>query len=153
MSGMPGVRRYHGPLAVGAGIAVVLAGAWALLAGHGAAFLAAVRGVSWWTLVLAVGLHLVAVVARSEAWHVSVRAAGSTLGRRCCYQVASLGFAANVVAPSFGTALTALLVASALSLFDYRYSLSAVILLPAAAALAVSALLRAGPSARFGPAR
>jgi hypothetical protein len=52
-----------------------------------------------------------------------------------------------------GTALTALLVASALSLFDYRYSLSAVILLPAAAALAVSALLRAGPPARFGPVR
>jgi uncharacterized membrane protein YbhN (UPF0104 family) len=102
---MPGVRRYHGRLAVGAGIAVVLAGAWALLAGHGAAFLAAVRGVSWWTLVVAVGLHVVAVVARSEAWHVSVRAAGSRLGRRCCYQVASLGFAANVVAPSFGTAL------------------------------------------------
>jgi hypothetical protein len=41
------------------------------------------------------------------------------------------------------TVLTALLVASALSLFDYRYGLGATILLPAAAGLAVTALLRA----------
>jgi hypothetical protein len=40
--------------------------------------------------------------------------------------------------------LTALAVASLLSVFDYRYSLSAVILLPAAAALAGTALLE-GP--------
>jgi hypothetical protein len=39
-------------------------------------------------------------------------------------------------------ALTALLVASALSAFDYRYGLGATILLPAAAALAASALMR-----------
>jgi hypothetical protein len=36
---------------------------------------------------------------------------------------------------------TTLLVASALSIFDYRYGLLAIILLPAAGALAVTALL------------
>ncbi len=41
-----------------------------------------------------------------------------------------------------GCALTLLAVAAALSLFDYRYELGAVILLPAAAALAATALLR-----------
>jgi uncharacterized membrane protein YbhN (UPF0104 family) len=99
------VRRYHGPLAAAVGLALVVAGAAFVLAGHGAAFVGAVRGVSRWTLVLAVGLHVVAVVARSEAWAVSVRAAGARLGRRCCYQFASLGFAANVIAPSLGTAV------------------------------------------------
>jgi uncharacterized membrane protein YbhN (UPF0104 family) len=99
------VRRYHGPLAAGVGLALVLAGAAFVLAGHGAAFVGAVRGVSRWTLVLAVALHVVAVIARSEAWGVSVRAAGARLGRRSCYQLASLGFAANVIAPSLGTAV------------------------------------------------
>jgi hypothetical protein len=45
-------------------------------------------------------------------------------------------------------ALTALLIASALSIFDYRYGFGAAILLPAAAALAGTSLLRprvAGP--------
>jgi uncharacterized membrane protein YbhN (UPF0104 family) len=102
---MPRPRRYQGPLAATVGIALVVAVACFVLAGHGAAFLAALGGVSWWTLVLAVGLHVVAVVARSEAWTVSVRAAGASVSRRCCYQVASLGFAANVLAPSLGTAV------------------------------------------------
>jgi hypothetical protein len=41
-----------------------------------------------------------------------------------------------------GAALTLLVVASALSLFDYRYGLGATILLPAAAALAGTAAVR-----------
>jgi uncharacterized membrane protein YbhN (UPF0104 family) len=102
---MPNTHRYHGRLAAGLGIAGIFAGACLLLAGRGSGFVDAVRGISWWTLALAAGLHVVALVARSEAWTTSVRAAGSTLDRRRCYQVASFGFAANVMAPSLGTAV------------------------------------------------
>jgi hypothetical protein len=83
----------------------LLAGLFGMLAGHRAAFVEAVGNVSWASLVVAALLHLVTVVARSEAWATSVDAAGVRLDRRSIYQVASLGFAANVLAPSLGTAL------------------------------------------------
>ena len=60
------------------GIAL-LAGLVAVLAGHRAAFVGAVRNVSWASLVVAVLLHLATVVARSEAWATSVDAAGVRL--------------------------------------------------------------------------
>jgi uncharacterized membrane protein YbhN (UPF0104 family) len=90
------------PIALGAAL---LAGLVAVLAGHRAAFLEAVRNVSWASLVVAALLHLGTVIARSEAWATSVHAAGVRLDRRSIYQIASLGFAANVLAPSLGTAL------------------------------------------------
>jgi uncharacterized membrane protein YbhN (UPF0104 family) len=75
------------------------------LAGHRRAFLDAIVGVPSATLVLAAALHVGSVVARSEAWTVSVRAAGGTLDRRGSYQIASLGFAANVLSASLGAAV------------------------------------------------
>jgi hypothetical protein len=75
------------------------------LASHRDAFVGAIHDVPLVTLLLAAGLHVVTVVARSEAWAVSVRAAGGTLRRRGAYQIASLSFAANVVSPSLGTAV------------------------------------------------
>lgn len=77
----------------------------AALASHRQAFAHAIGSVAYATLLLAAALHLVSVVARSEAWTVSVRAAGGTLRRRPSYQVASLGFAANVLSPSLATAV------------------------------------------------
>ncbi len=85
--------------------AALIAGMLVALAGHRRAFLDAVVGVPSGTLLLAAALHLVSVVARSEAWTVSVRAAGGTLDRRSSYQIASLGFAANVVSGSLGAAV------------------------------------------------
>jgi uncharacterized membrane protein YbhN (UPF0104 family) len=83
----------------------LLAGLAGVLAGHRAAFVHAVGNASWESLALAALLHLGTVVARSEAWATSVDAAGVRLDRRSIYQVASLGYAANVLAPSLGTAL------------------------------------------------
>jgi len=102
--------RFRVPRAVRRGVAVVLglallAGLVGVLAGHRAAFVGAVRDVSWPSLVVAALLHLGTIVARSEAWATSVDAAGVRLDRRSIYQVASLGFAANVLAASLGTAL------------------------------------------------
>ena len=59
------------------------------------------------------------------------------LAALCC--AAGAGGCGSTPRCSPRCAVTALLVASALSLFDYRYELAAVILLPPAAALAVVA--------------
>ncbi|HEY7077695.1 MAG TPA: lysylphosphatidylglycerol synthase domain-containing protein [Solirubrobacteraceae bacterium] len=102
--------RFKVPCAVRRGLSVAVA--VALLGGllasvheHRGSVAAAVGNVSWTSLLVAALLHLVTIVARSEAWAVSVDAAGARLGRRSIYQVASLGFAANALAPSLGTAL------------------------------------------------
>jgi uncharacterized membrane protein YbhN (UPF0104 family) len=83
--------------------AALIAGMLLALASHRRAFVHAIDGAPYATLLLAVVLHLGSVVARSEAWMVSVRAAGGRLTRRDSYQIASLGFAANVLSPSLGT--------------------------------------------------
>ena len=77
----------------------------AMLVRHGPQFADAVRRVSFSALLIAAGLHVVTVVARSEAWTVSLRAAGGRLERRSIYQVASLGFAANMLSTALGTAV------------------------------------------------
>jgi hypothetical protein len=85
--------------------AAVIGGMLVALASHRRAFVDALDDAAFGTLLLAAALHLGSVVARSEAWTVSVHAAGGTLGRRGSYQIASLGFAANVLSPSLGTAV------------------------------------------------
>jgi uncharacterized membrane protein YbhN (UPF0104 family) len=82
----------------------LLAGIAVTLGSHRQAFVGAIGEVPLATLLLMAGLHVGSVVARSEAWSVSVTAAGGTLPRRSAYQVASLSYAANLVAPSLGTA-------------------------------------------------
>jgi uncharacterized membrane protein YbhN (UPF0104 family) len=83
----------------------LLAGMCSVFSAHQHAFAHAVKDVSYGTLLLAAGIHVLSLLARSEAWSASVRAAGGKLGRRESYQVASLGFAANVMSPSLGTAM------------------------------------------------
>jgi uncharacterized membrane protein YbhN (UPF0104 family) len=95
------LRRCLTPLLAAGLIAAMLAA----LASHRQAFSDAIGGVAYATLLLAAALHVVSVVARSEAWTASVHAAGGTLCRRASYQIASLGFAANVLSPSLGTAV------------------------------------------------
>ena len=85
--------------------AALIGGMVLALASHRRAFVHAIDGATFATLMLAAALHLGSVLARSEAWMVSVRAAGGKLGRRGFYQIASLGFAANVLSPSLGPAV------------------------------------------------
>jgi uncharacterized membrane protein YbhN (UPF0104 family) len=87
---------------VAAGLLVAIV---AMLVHHGPQFADAVRRVSLTALLIAAGLHVVTIVARSEAWTVSLRAAGGRLERRSIYQVASLGFAANMLSTALGTAV------------------------------------------------
>jgi uncharacterized membrane protein YbhN (UPF0104 family) len=85
--------------------AVLLAAITATLAHHRQDFGRAMGTVPLTALLAAVVLHVATVVARTEAWVVSVRAAGATTERRTLFQIASLGFAANVISGSIGAAV------------------------------------------------
>jgi uncharacterized membrane protein YbhN (UPF0104 family) len=55
-------------------------------------------------LLVATVLQLVALVSRTEAWHVCVTAAGGHAGRRRLYRAASVGYVASQVSHHLGTA-------------------------------------------------
>src|SRR5918996_3216892 len=61
-----------------------------LLAGRRDEFAAALS-VAAWVLVVTVLLQIVALLARSEAWHLSIEAAGGTVDRRILYRASSMG--------------------------------------------------------------
>jgi uncharacterized membrane protein YbhN (UPF0104 family) len=77
--------------------------AWAL-AGRRDDFTAALSSAPLWVLLGAVALQLLALVARSEAWHASVTAAGGTVSRRRLYRAASTGNLASILNTQLGTA-------------------------------------------------
>jgi hypothetical protein len=52
----------------------------------------------------AVSLQVLALVARSEAWHGCVRAGGGTVSRRTLYRASSMGFVGGLVHTQLGTA-------------------------------------------------
>jgi len=74
------------------------------LAGRGGQFSAALRTAPISVLALAVLLQIVALLARSEAWNVCVRAAGGTVSRRVLFRAAAVGSVASVLNGSFGMA-------------------------------------------------
>jgi uncharacterized membrane protein YbhN (UPF0104 family) len=84
-------------LAVGAVVAVVVAG-------KGPEFVAALHAAPLWILGVAAALQLVALVARSEAWHVCVHATGATVPRRRLYRASSVGYLAVLLNGQLGVA-------------------------------------------------
>ena len=101
--GLSLVRRWRTALSVigAAAVAAVLA---AVLAGKRTDFADALHAAPVWLLALAAVLQTVALVARSEAWHVCVRAAGGTVGRRRLYRAASVGYLGTLINGQFGVA-------------------------------------------------
>jgi hypothetical protein len=97
------VRRWRTALSIvgAAAVAAVLA---AVLAGRRADFSTALHAAPIWLLAVAAVLQTVALVARSEAWNVCVRAAGGTVGRRRLYRAASLGYLGTLINGQFGVA-------------------------------------------------
>jgi uncharacterized membrane protein YbhN (UPF0104 family) len=74
------------------------------LATHSAQFSAAVHAAPLWLLGIVAGLQLIALLSRTEAWYVSVRATGATVARRRLYRAASVGSVAVVVNGQVGLA-------------------------------------------------
>ena len=85
--------------------ATVVAGALGVeLTGRRSQFTAALHAAPLWVLGLAVVLQVVALLARTEAWYVSVRAAGGTVARRLLFRAAGVGYLASVLNGSLGLA-------------------------------------------------
>ena len=86
--------------------ALVVAGALGFaLAGRRGEFTAAVDSAPVWILALTVMLQVVALLARTEAWHLCVRATGATLARRLLFRAAGVGYLASVINGSLGVAV------------------------------------------------
>jgi uncharacterized membrane protein YbhN (UPF0104 family) len=82
-------------------VAVVLG---IVLSGRRQQFTAAIRSAPLLVLLLIAGLQIFALLARSEAWHVCVRAAGGTVSRRMLFRAAGVGYLASVLNGSLGLA-------------------------------------------------
>jgi Sigma-70, region 4 len=84
-------------VAASVALGVLLVGKWDELAGG-------LTGASVLVVATAVALQVVALVSRTEAWHVCVRASGGTVGRRRLYRVSSVGCVGNLLNAQLGTA-------------------------------------------------
>src|SRR5436190_1920995 len=60
------------------------------------AFSAAIHAAPIWILSLVVLLQIVALIARTEAWHVCVRATGATVAAAAVVRAAGVGYLASV---------------------------------------------------------
>jgi uncharacterized membrane protein YbhN (UPF0104 family) len=93
-------------IAVSVGGALVVAALLAyVLAGRGAQFTAAVRTAPLTLVALSVLLQIGALLTRTEAWTICVRAAGGTVSRRVLFRSAAFGCIASIVNGSVGMAV------------------------------------------------
>jgi hypothetical protein len=84
-------------IAASLALAAVLVSRWDELSGG-------ITGASASVVAAAVALQVIALVSRTEAWHVCVRASGGTVGRRRLYRVSSVGSVGNLLNAQLGTA-------------------------------------------------
>jgi len=85
--------------------ALVVTGALGfVLAGRRGQFTAALHSAPISLLALAALLQIMALLARSEAWNVCVRAAGGSVSRRLLFRAAGVGYLASVLNGSVGMA-------------------------------------------------
>jgi uncharacterized membrane protein YbhN (UPF0104 family) len=91
------------PLTI-AGSLAVAALLVAVLAGRRAEFTAALSSASAWVLVATALLQVVALVSRSEAWHLTIEAAGGTVNRRVLYRASSMQVLGGVLNGHLGVA-------------------------------------------------
>jgi uncharacterized membrane protein YbhN (UPF0104 family) len=96
-------RRRRGPITIVVSLAsaAVLV---ALLAGRRAEFVAALSSAGVWVLAATTLLQIVALVARSEAWHLTIGAAGGTVDRRALYRASSMQVLGSLVTGQLGAA-------------------------------------------------
>jgi uncharacterized membrane protein YbhN (UPF0104 family) len=75
-----------------------------VLAGRRDEFESALSSVAVWALAVTVLLQLVALVSRSEAWHLTIGAAGGTVDRRTLYRASSMQVLGGVLNGHLGVA-------------------------------------------------
>jgi uncharacterized membrane protein YbhN (UPF0104 family) len=75
-----------------------------LLSGRRHDFATAISGTAAWVLAATALLQVVALVARSEAWHLTVGAAGGTIARRTLYRASSMQVLGSLFSGHLGVA-------------------------------------------------
>ena len=98
------LRRHSKGVSIAFGVAVTAA----LIVGlydKRDAFVESLGAASPAVLAGAIAMQVVWLIARSEAWHVCVLAAGGTAGRRALYRAAAIGYLGNLLNSSFGLAV------------------------------------------------
>lgn len=98
----PAIRRKIVLSVVGALIVTGVLGF--VLAGRRGQFIAALHTAPISLLAIAALLQVVALLARSEAWNICVRAAGGSVPRRMLFRAAGVGYLASVINGSVGMA-------------------------------------------------
>ncbi len=68
-----------------------------VLAGRRDEFTTALSGAAPWVLAVTVLLQIAALLSRSEAWHLTIGAAGGTVDRRTLYRASSMGVLGGLV--------------------------------------------------------
>jgi uncharacterized membrane protein YbhN (UPF0104 family) len=96
-------RRRRAPIAIAGSLAtgVVLV---LLLAGRRHEFAAALSSAAIWVLAVTALLQVVALLARSEAWHLTIEAAGGTVSRRLLYRASSMQVLGGLLNAQVGVA-------------------------------------------------
>jgi hypothetical protein len=75
-----------------------------VLAGRRHEFSAALSSAAAWVLAVTVLLQIVALLSRSEAWHLTIQAAGGTVARRVLYRASSMQVLGSVINGQLGVA-------------------------------------------------
>jgi uncharacterized membrane protein YbhN (UPF0104 family) len=96
-------RRRRAPITVVGSLATAAVLAF-LLAGRREQFTAALSSAAVWVLAVTALLQIVALLARSEAWHLTIEAAGGTVGRRVLYRASSMQVLGSVINGQLGVA-------------------------------------------------
>jgi uncharacterized membrane protein YbhN (UPF0104 family) len=96
-------RRRRALITVVGSLATAAVLAW-LLAGRRDEFAEAMSSAAASVLAVTALLQIVALVARSEAWHLTIRAAGGTVDRRVLYRASSMQVLGSVVSGQVGVA-------------------------------------------------
>ena len=97
----PSRRRTLASIAIGLGVTAALV---AVVLRHREEFVTAVGAAPVWVLLVAIALQLLALLARTEAWHVCIDAAGGTVARRALYRAAGFGYLGSQLNSQVGTA-------------------------------------------------
>ena len=75
-----------------------------LLAGKRDEFAEAISSAAVWVLAVTVLLQIISLLARSEAWHLTIQAAGGTVDRRVLYRASSMQVLGSVLNTQLGVA-------------------------------------------------
>jgi hypothetical protein len=94
---LPHFWRRHRTLITVAGSLATAAILVYVLAGRRDEFATALSGAAPWVLAVTVLLQIAALLARSEAWHLTIGAAGGTVDRRTLYRASSMGVLGGLV--------------------------------------------------------